>query len=227
KASQYVKLVANTAYFRGAPTIDTLIYQYVPSDSSRELAYTKGELDAFVGKRENVWVNRFRKEPHTIVDVFEPGELRTLHLNMTVKPLNDVRVRRAIAYALNREELRDYVGKSVTRVDYSPLPVGYLGYTDDLPKYPYDPGKAKALLAEAGYPAGFTIKAIITKLPALLNPMQVIQEQLRRGGLPLDLVVVEHSALPPQIRQDPRSLVAYGAARFPGPRPHLPQFYHS
>src|SRR3546814_8926999 len=60
-------------------------------------------------------------------------------------------------------------GEAVTRPSISVVPEGHLGYTADVPKYPYDVAKAKALLAEAGFPNGVTIKAIHTTLPGMLR----------------------------------------------------------
>ena len=71
------------------------------------------------------------------------------------------------------------------------------------------------------------MSVIITKLDPLLKPMQVIQEQLRKVGITLDLAVVEHSAFHAQIRQNLSALVLYGAARFPIADVYLTQFYHS
>jgi peptide/nickel transport system substrate-binding protein len=107
------------------------------------------------------------------------------------------------------------------------VPNGYLGQTNDVPTYPYDPEKAKALLAEAAYPNGLKLSVIITKNEALLRPMQVIQEQLRRVGITVDLNVVEHTAFHEAIRKNLNSLVLYGAARFPVADAYLTQFYHS
>lgn len=227
KPKQGITLVANKDYFRGKPKIDKLEFKFVPSSSSRELAFKNGELDIFTGKREERWVKRMEKNKDLIVDVFEPGELRTLHFNTTIKPLNDVRVRKAIAHALNRDDFIALVGKSVTRKSWSPVPNGYLGHTNDLPKYEYDPAKSKALLKEAGLEKGFKVSAIITKRGSLLKPMQVVQEQLRKVGITLDLEVVEHSAFHAQIRKDLSPMVLYGAARFPIADSYLTQFYHS
>src|SRR5262249_24460745 len=149
-------------YFRGRPAIDAIVLNFIPSEASRELAFVNGEIDAFLGSREGRWVERVEKMPGLKLDVFGPGELRTLHLNMTVKPLDDVRVRKAIAHAISRDELRALFGKSVTSVSISPVPNGYLGQTNDVPDYPYDPDKARLLLADAGYAGGLTLKAIIS-----------------------------------------------------------------
>ncbi|MEM8744443.1 MAG: ABC transporter substrate-binding protein, partial [Pseudomonadota bacterium] len=226
KAKQGISLAANADYFRGKPKIDKLEFKFVPSDSSRELAFKKGELDIFTGKREEKWVQRMGQDGNLTVDVFEPGELRTLHLNTKVKPLDDIRVRKAIAHALNRDDFIKLVGDSVTRKSWSPVPNGYLGHSGDLPKYEHDLDKAKALMKEAGHENGFKLNAIITKRSALLRPMQVIQAQLKKIGIDLELDVVEHSAFHSQIRTDLSPMVLYGAARFPVADTYLTPFYH-
>jgi len=96
---QYVRLVANKQYFRGAPMLDEIMYRYIPSDASRELAFQSGELDMIYGKQDQSWVDRTKQTPGVKVLAMEPGELSTLFLNITEKPLDDIRVREAIALA--------------------------------------------------------------------------------------------------------------------------------
>ena len=63
--------------------------------------------------------------------MFAPAELAELHLNITVKPLDDIRVRQAIAYAINRPELVRWRGADVSREGQGVIPRGYLGFTAD------------------------------------------------------------------------------------------------
>ena len=177
--------------------------------------------------QDQTWVTRTRRNPNAIVDVFEPGEAALLHLNITQKPLDDIRVRRAIAYAVNRPELLRWQGADVSRQPGSVIPIGNLGYTADngLPQHNLD--KARALLAEAGYANGLTIKVIHTQLPSMLAQMQVVQAELKRAGITLDLQVVEHATYHQMIRQDLSPIVFYNAARFPVADIYLTQFYHS
>lgn len=224
---QRVRLTDHKAYFRGQPSIKAVEVRYMSSYSAREQAFTNGEVDLIMGQRESVWLQRMEKNDDMIIDVFEPGELRTLHLNTNVKPLDDIRVRRAIAHTLNRSAIRNFIGCCVTNISWSPVPNGYLGFTDEIPKYSYDLKKAKSLLVEAGYPNGFTIKSIITEIPALLGPMKVIQKQLARAGINLELDIKQHSDFHAEIRKDQSPIVLYGAARFPVADTYLSQFYHS
>ncbi|NKC30807.1 ABC transporter substrate-binding protein [Falsiroseomonas selenitidurans] len=224
--NQSAELVAHAGYFRGAPQLGRISYRFIPSDASRDLAFQNRELDLNYGRADQTWVNRTRQVPNTVVDVFEPGELAILHLNTTAPPFNDIRIRQAMAHAVNRSELVRFRGQDVSREAQSVVPRGYLGFTAEHTLPGADPARARALLAEAGHPNGITIRVIHTQLPEMLNMMQVVQQQLRRSGITLDLQVVEHATFHQQIRQDLSPLVYYSAARFPVADIYLTQFFH-
>ena len=77
-------------------------------------------------------------------------------LNTEKKPFNDVRVRRAVNYAVNREAIAGDLLKKTATAAIGPVPPSITwAFTDQVTKYPYDPARAKKLLAEAGYPNGF------------------------------------------------------------------------
>ena len=224
--NQSLELVAHKGYFRGAPKIEKISYRYLPANASRDLAFQNGELDLEFGSQDQTWVDRMKKLPGAVVDVFEPGEEAILHLNAAQKPLDDLRVRQAIAYAINRPELLKFQGADVSRQPGSVIPIGNLGYVDaGLPGN--DIAKAKALLAEAGFKDGLTLKVVHTQLPNMLAQMQVVQAQLKRAGINLDLQIVEHATYHQMIRQDLSAIVFYAAARFPVADVYLTQFYHS
>jgi peptide/nickel transport system substrate-binding protein len=225
KTQSELVLTAFPQYFRGAPKIAEIDYRFIPSDASRELAFDANELDLMIGKREQKWVDREKKADGVKVDVFAPGELRTLFLNQSIKPLDDIRVRQALAYAVNVPQLVQFIGKDITTPARSPVPPGYVGEQDVGPKYPFDPAKAKKLLAEAGYPNGLTIKSVVSSNNAILPTMQVIQAQLKQSGIDLSMSVVDHTTYQAQIRQDVSPIVFYGAARFPVADSYLTDFY--
>jgi peptide/nickel transport system substrate-binding protein len=227
KTQRELVLKAFDGYYRGKPRIDRVVYKFIASDSSRDLAFAAGELDLMIGKREQRWLDRARQMPNAKVDVFGPGEFRTLFFNEKIKPLDDKRVREAITRAIDVDELIKFVGADVTVRGRSPVPPGYLGEIDVEPKYPHDVARAKALLAEAGFPNGLTIKAIASNNNALLPVMEVIQSQLKQAGITLDMEVVDHTTWHAQIRKDLSALVLYGAARFPVADSYLTEFYHS
>ena len=224
---QYVKLVAHEAYFRGKPKLDTIMYRLIPSDSARELAFASGELDLVYGKREQRWVDTMRRRGNMVVDIFLPGEARTLQLNRTIAPLDNIKVRQAIAAAINVEDLVRYVGKDVGPASCSVVPTGYLGEDCSVGTYKFDPARAKALLAEAGHPNGFTLRATVSNISAQLPIMEIIQSQLAKVGIKLEMNVVDHPTYHSQIRKNTSAVVFYGAARFPIADTYLSEFYHS
>ncbi len=223
---QYVRLVAHEDYFRGAPHIKEIYYRFIPSDASRDLAFQAGEVDMIYGRQDETWVERIRNIPGTKVVVMEPGEMSVLNLNMTMPPLDDVRVRRAVAHAIDKEGMVQFRGPSVTRISHSPVPEGYLGHTDDVARYEYDVDRARELLAEAGHPDGITIGSIHTTLPGMLATIEVIQAMLAEAGINLELTTVEHATFHAQIRQDLSQVVHYSAARFPIADVYLTQFFY-
>ena len=189
-------------------------------------AFTSGEVDLMYAKREQRWVDSARKRPGFNVEIFRPGEYRLLHINQSVPPLDDIRVRRAIAAAVNTDDLVRYVGKDVGPKGCSVVPPGYLG-EDCSVRYAFDLAKAKALLAEAGHKDGITVKAIVSNISAQQPIMEIIQAQLAKAGIKLDMQVVDHATYQSQTRKDLSGVVFYGAARFPIADTYLSEFFHS
>jgi peptide/nickel transport system substrate-binding protein len=107
------------------------------------------------------------------------------------------------------------------------IPHDYLGTDEHAPLYPYNPAKAKQLLMAAGYPDGLKITVIQTSLPSMLNTMQIVQAQLKKVGIDLQLEVVDHPTFHAQIRKDLSMAVMYAAARLPVADVYLTQFFHS
>ena len=224
---QFVKLRANKQYFRGPPQLDEIVYRYIPSDSSRDLAFQSGELDLIYGRQEEIWVDRISKLPGVKVSTMELAEMSALYLNTQSKPLDDIRVRQAIAHAIDRQSIVAFKGQSTSRPAVSVVPSGYLGTDEHAPLYPYDVEKAKRLLSEAGYPNGVTIKTVHTTLTSMQNVIEAVQAQLKKANINLDVELVEHATFHQKIREDLSQVVHYQAARFPVADVYLTQFYHS
>jgi peptide/nickel transport system substrate-binding protein len=222
---QFVKLTAHKQYFRGAPQLQDITYRFIPSDATRDLAFQSGEVDMMFGQQTDAWAKRMRGTKGVKVVAMEPAELSNLYLNITVKPLNDVRVRQAILYAIDRKALAQFLGAESNRAPQSVIPVGNLGTAKfDLP---YDPAKAKKLLAEAGYLNGVAIKSVQSTHPALLRIAEAAQGQLRKAGIDLQLETVDHPTYHAQIRKDLSPVTLYQAARFPVADVYLTQFFYS
>ena len=125
-----------------------------------------------------------------------PGtRLAYLAFNLRDPILKDVRVRQAIAYALDRRPMMEYLWRNQAQAAYSILPPQSWAYDGDVPRYDYDPGKATQLLDAAGYPAvngvrfHLTMKTSTDENTRLM--VAVMQQQLRDVGIALDIRTFE------------------------------------
>ncbi|MEO1536723.1 MAG: ABC transporter substrate-binding protein [Pseudomonadota bacterium] len=224
---QYVRLVANPEYFRGEPVIQEIVQRFIPSDATRDLAFQSGEIDMMIGRGDQTWVERMMQQPDVQLALMQPGEMSVLSLNMSMPPLDDVRVRQAVAHAINRDQLIAFWGDMFNVASWSPVPAGNLGFTDEVPRYEYSVERAQELLTEAGFPDGITIQTIHTNNPGMLPTMEAIQAMLRDAGITLEIEIVEHSTFHEQIRRDLSQVTHYRALRFPVADVYLTQFFHS
>jgi peptide/nickel transport system substrate-binding protein len=228
-----VTLVANADYFRGAPKLGGVEVRYMPDISSRELGLKAGELDVISGLDEAQWIEAMRSEEALQVDVFGVGEVITIHFNLGVPPLDNPDVRKAIAYALNREEFLALFGPGVAEAVYSPVPVQFMagGLTQEEVTaagldYSYDPDRAKELLAAAGLADGFELTVVSSEMGAYRKPYESMQAQLAAVGINLTVNIVDHATMHAQIREDVNPLIVYVAFR-PNADAYLTRFYHS
>jgi peptide/nickel transport system substrate-binding protein len=223
---QFGRLVAHDQYFRGAPQIREIMYRFVPSDAARDLAFQSGELDMIYGRQDQAWFTRTQQLRGVRVVAMQPAEMSVVHLNMTMPPLNDIRVRQAIAHALNRDQVVQLRGRDTSVAAVSVVPRGYLGHAA-MPLLPHDLARSRQLLTEAGHPNGITIRAIHTTLSGMMTVMEAAQAQLRRANINLEITPVEHATFHQQIRQNLSQVVHFQAARFPVADIYLTQFFHS
>lgn len=220
-----VTVVRNEDYFRGAPKLAGVEVLFMPDLSSRKFGLQTKELDVIEGPPSQPWVEEMRTLPGVEVDIFGPGEGGTLHFNMTKEPFDDIRVRRAVSYALSRDEVVTAIGKDIAEPIYSMVPFllpggltreeGEKRGQQDGKDYLYatDRQKAKELLAEAGFPNGFSTEIYMTERGEYQVPMQNLVAQLREVGINVKLNVTDHSTYHHNIRADMNPIVLYNCWR--------------
>lgn len=220
-------LIANPDYWNGEPTLERLVVQFMPDGATRELALISGEIHGIEIAAQQDNVDRMRANGME-VDLTSPANMFTLMMNMTIDPISDIRVREALAAGIDREAMVKFFGEDVAYIEYSPLPRGYVGHTEDVKRIEYDPERAQSLLAEAGFGDGLSLSMAISNSNIYLPPMQVIQEMWSGIGVDLQLNVVDHPTYHSMIRQNSNPVVIYGAFRYPfDGTEYLTQFYHS
>ncbi len=128
-------------------------------------------------------------------------QLRLFLLNPTVKPLDDLRVRQAIAYAIDREAVANVMTDGQQKGLYQWFPKGTMGNDPALDNlYKYDVAKAKQLLSEAGYPNGFDLKANVgVSSTSYIQQGELVQEMLKKVGINLELNKIEVAQMVPSM----------------------------
>lgn len=145
----------NPRYHGGAPGVDKLVVNMIRQESTALAAYEAGELDMV--EIPSAELRRVEADPRLGPEVQSNPELTTMHLRLSVqlKPFDDVRVRHAFALAIDRETLCDKVLQGIGQSAYQFLPPKMLGHDGQIGReLAFDPERARALLAAAGYPNG-------------------------------------------------------------------------
>jgi peptide/nickel transport system substrate-binding protein len=157
-------LHANTKYWAGVPSFDRVIFKALTNDSTRVAAILSNEVD-LINRVPVKDINRVKQSKNFIQ---KPG-LRLIYLQMDhprtdspyvtgkINPFADVRVRRAIYYAINEKNIVKYIMNGFAEPAGQFQPHVVFGFDDSIKRVDFDPVKAKKLLAEAGYPNGFEV----------------------------------------------------------------------
>lgn len=157
-AGQSITLVRNDDYWRGAMAFERLEYRPIPEDSSRIAALLAGEIDIATNVPASQYARLDNAEGVDVAKVLGFSAKMVILDSLDGSPIKDPRVRQAMNYAVDKELLLDvlYDGHGQVSTCQLSTPV-FFGYNPNLEPYPYDPERARALLAEAGYPDGVTI----------------------------------------------------------------------
>ncbi len=191
-------------YWGKKPGIDRLIFAVFPDPEARVSALQAGTVDLIWGVHPDT-IPLLEKDPNLkLVRQEESPRIWYVLLNNRVKPFNDVRVRQAMNYAVNKKEIIKHVLRNTGVVAKSPLSPAFKPYYDEsLPGYPYDPEKAKKLLKEAGYPDGFSVTFKVPEAGRTLQlPVDmavVIQSQLKKIGIEAKIEIYQWSTYVSQV----------------------------
>jgi peptide/nickel transport system substrate-binding protein len=188
-----VMLARNDSYWQQPPRVAAVRFNVVPDPITRALELQKGSADAEINSLSPDMVYALRRQTHLVIESAPGTSVTYLSFNLRDPLLRDVRVRKAIALALNRPLIIDALWRGEARLADSLLPPGHWARDGALTPYPYDPAQANRILDAAGYArkadgARFHLQMKIstaddsTRLMAL-----VMQQQLRAVGIALDV----------------------------------------
>jgi peptide/nickel transport system substrate-binding protein len=193
KRGDSVTMVRNPDYYRkGIPYLDGVVFKFIPDPSAQLAALRAGDVDVIAYDLAPENAPALEKDPrfkvlrgNTTTDVI-------MAMNHSRKPFNDLKVRQAITLAVDRRAvIQGAVAGYGTPIGSHMDPTNPY-YVDLSGLYPYNPEKARQLLAEAGYPHGFEA---VLKLPApyayARRSGEIIADQLSRVGIQLNLEVIQ------------------------------------
>ena len=195
-----IELGRNEIYWGTKPAWDKVTFRVITSDPTRVASLLAGEVRAI----ENVPTNDLAKlAANKDLSIYRAVSVRLMYLHMDTardktpfatdkagkpldkNPLRDLRVRRAISKAINRQALVDRVMEGAAVATSQLMPEKFFGHTPALRTEPYDPDGARKLLAEAGYPEGFglTLHAPNNRYVNDEQIAQAIAQMLARIGI--------------------------------------------
>ena len=149
----HITLVRNEDYWGEPAILEEVIFRVIPDDIARTMSLETGEIDCCI-RTPPADARRLEADPNIIIDRSPAQRLVYVGINVNYGPFSDKRVRQAMNYAVNKKAIVDNILGGTGHVSDCPMMPGIIGYYPTT-AYEYNPEKAKALLAEAGYPDGF------------------------------------------------------------------------
>jgi len=190
-----VVIERNPAYWGTPPRIERVRFAVVPDTTTRALELRKGSADLEINALTADMVVTIEKQRQLEV-VHSPGTTYAyLAFNLRDPILKDVRVRQAIAYAMDRRPMIHYLWRDMARPASSVLPPEAWAYDGDVRTYAHDPARARQLLDAAGYPERNGVRFHLTMKTSTEESTRlmaaVLQQQLREAGIALDIRTFE------------------------------------
>jgi len=194
KSGEKVELERFDDYFDGKPNLEGVVFRVIADSNAANTALLNGELSARYITTDDI--EKFTQNGNFNIEVFEEGMLNNMVFRLTNEALRNEDVRKAIAYAINKDEIvtgvygdEEYAGKA-----YSVFVPTTLYYTTDVEKYDYNVEKAKELLKNAGY-ENLSLRLAYTNTSKEQEAYGlIIQQQLKEIGIEVELMPMERGA---------------------------------
>jgi peptide/nickel transport system substrate-binding protein len=190
-------------YFEGKPPNDGLVMRIIPDEIMRGLELKKGTIDLVVNDIGPDIVHQLETADHLNVITAPGTDYQYVGLNLRDPLLKDVRVRRALAYAIDRTAIVEYLRRGLATPAVGLIPPISWAFAPDVPGFDYNPARARELLDEAGFPDPdgdgprprfrLTLKASNVEFNRL--QATVIQQDLQKIGVALDVRTHEFATL--------------------------------
>ncbi len=212
-----VRYKANPDYYKGKPPADPLVFAITTDSNVRMQKLRANECQVAVYPKPDD-IKNLKADPNLHVAEMDALMTSFLAMNTQHKYLGDVRVREAIALALDKKNFVDTLfGADNATLGVGPYPTTLLGYNRALKDAPHDPAKARELLKQAGVPEGTVMTVFTRNGGGATNPnpalgAQLLQADLAKVGIKLDIRVLEWGEMLKRVKQGEHDLTFYGWA---------------
>ncbi len=188
-----IVLARNPEYHaKGLPKLDKVVFRFIPDPNATLAALKAGDVDASLFGLGPEHAQELQKDPRFQVIVGDTTNDVILAMNNARKPYADVRVRRALTHAINKADVLKGAMFGMGRILGSNVDPLNPYFVDLAGAMPYDPAKAKKLLAEAGYPNGFeTVLKVSPQYDYTVRSGEIIVDQLQKIGVRVKLEQIE------------------------------------
>ncbi len=184
----YVKFARNENYFGGAPSVDTLIARIIPEPSTAVAEFENGAVDILYVPEDQTASWESTPERRAMLHSAPALRLWYVGVNVTRGPLADVRVRRAIAHAIDTKTILDKLLGGRGTLAAGVIPPSLDGANADRAPYAFDVARARKLLAEAGHPNGINLELWSSQTAPLPRIAEAMQAYLADAGIRVQLV---------------------------------------
>ena len=210
----FIRYEAHPGYWGGKAAIDKLVFAITPDPAVRYAKLKAGECHVMPYPNP-ADIEAMDADPDINLMRQEGLNVGYLAFNTEKKPFDDKRVRQAINYAINKKAIIDAVFLGAGKAAKNPIPPTMWSYNDDVKDYPYDPEKAKALLAEAGLAGGFETDIWAMPVQRPYNPnarrmAELMQADLAKVGIKAKIVTFEWGEYLKRSRQGEHQMILLG-----------------
>ena len=214
-------------YYGQKPSFKNLIIRAIPETSSRTIELESGGIDVAYNIHHTD-LKRIAESPRLKLLRRPSFRSEYIGLNCEKAPLNDVRVRKAIALAINTAAMQRVVWRGIGYAPNGPLPKGFPYCDETIPAHEVNIEKAKALLKEAGIKDGLTLEIWTNESKERVDAATIIQSMMAEIGITLNIKVMEYGTFLDGCRQGKHDLFVSGwGNRLPDPEYTFGRTFHS
>lgn len=192
-SAQITRMVRNDKYFEpGKPYLDAVEMHLFPDLAAESANFLSGAMDVMLIVQQADFARIASASGSQALRV-PSGRYVNVVMRYDTKPFDDLRVRKALAMAVDRQLLVDIVLEGLGRPAYDNILSPEFQYVIDTPEIGYDPAAAKALLAEAGYPNGVDLKLVASNRPAIRAQVAIaIKQMAEPAGFRIEVETMPH-----------------------------------